>query len=172
MKGYPIFSISSKANGFGRLSTTNLALRKRRRSGFGLSSFDTGPEGGLLSLYFLFPAFVTVKDVNIGSGNKGGDTTIGNGNKRREKEIKRQQRAKDVKRHQRAKDVKRHLRAKDQCKKGRWSKFSHPPFKNQGQCVSFFNQMIGNKNNDDADDEEGHEEFQPGSHSFSSSFSP
>ncbi len=28
---------------------------------------------------------------------------------------------------------------KDQCKKGGWQSFSSPSFKNQGQCVSFFN---------------------------------
>ena len=29
--------------------------------------------------------------------------------------------------------------AKDQCKKGGWKSFSSPSFKNQGQCVSWFN---------------------------------
>ena len=29
--------------------------------------------------------------------------------------------------------------SKDQCKKGGWQKFNNPAFKNQGQCVSYFN---------------------------------
>ena len=50
--------------------------------------------------------------------------------------------------------------------------YTDPPFKNQGQCVSFYAQMIGYKNNDDAEDEDGYELFDSGSYSFNNSFSP
>jgi hypothetical protein len=29
--------------------------------------------------------------------------------------------------------------SKDQCKNGGWKSFNNPTFKNQGQCVSYFN---------------------------------
>jgi hypothetical protein len=29
----------------------------------------------------------------------------------------------------------------DQCKKGGWRNFTNPTFRNQGQCVSYFNHL-------------------------------
>ena len=49
MGGYLVFPISFTANRSGRPSAAKWALRKRRRSGSASSSFDTDPEGGLLS---------------------------------------------------------------------------------------------------------------------------
>ena len=110
----------------------------------------------------------TIGVIVIGDGNTVEDVDIGNGKEPREKDKRRHLRGKEP----REKDSQIRLRGQDQCKKGEWTMFSYPRFKNQGQCVSFFAQMNGYKNNDDPEDEDGYEQFNPGSHSFNSSFSP
>jgi hypothetical protein len=47
--------------------------------------------------------------------------------------------------------------AKDQCKHGGWKTFTNPSFRNQGQCVSFFEHHNGRGHDDDNDNAQGNE---------------